>query len=635
MMAFATLLPISMTAKNDPVVMTVNGKDVKLSEFEYLYNKNKQQQLEKQTFDKYVDMFVVYKLKVADAEAAGIDTTNAFINEFRRYRNDLANPYLEDETVEDKLAHEAYDRMKEDVEVSHIMYHLADPKTNSLSKPREFMDSIRNCILNGQDFAELAAKYSIDPSAKRNGGNMGYIKSGLTPYAFEYAAYNTPVGEISEVVESPYGLHLVKPTAKRASRGEVLVEHIMKLFPREATNAQKLELKQRIDSIYTLVKSGADFEEIAKKESDDRGSKTKGGLLPWFGTGQMVPEFETVSFELAKDSISKPFMTSYGYHIVKKLDSRGLPEFEKVKDQIIGTFVNDDRAAQPRLVKLQQLKDKYNYTVVESCKNEILSSIEKAGCLDSAVVAALENSETSVVTFGDRTIKVKDVAKKLQNKTKFTVVQGKAVVERTINSIGDEAVIEYEKDMLEVNDSDYANLVNEYRDGLLLFEISNQKVWNKASADKEGLEEFFKKNVNKYIFEKPKFKGILVQVSNDSIADLVKAEVGKLGKDTLVKSLRKQFKRNIKVEKVLVAKGENKLIDAIGFSRNYDFENPDKKFPVYFVLDGRIIGIPEEASDVRGPVTVDYQNLLEQQWVKELRAKYPVKLNKRNLNKVK
>lgn len=271
MMAFATLLPISMTAKNDPVVMTVNGKDVKLSEFEYLYNKNKQQQLEKQTFDKYVDMFVVYKLKVADAEAAGIDTTNAFINEFRRYRNDLANPYLEDETVEDKLAHEAYDRMKEDVEVSHIMYHLADPKTNSLSKPREFMDSIRNCILNGQDFAELAAKYSIDPSAKRNGGNMGYIKSGLTPYAFEYAAYNTPVGEISEVVESPYGLHLVKPTAKRASRGEVLVEHIMKLFPREATNAQKLELKQRIDSIYTLVKSGADFEEIAKKESDEIG----------------------------------------------------------------------------------------------------------------------------------------------------------------------------------------------------------------------------------------------------------------------------------------------------------------------------------------------------------------------------
>lgn len=634
-MAAAAIMPVLALAK-DPIVMTINGKDVKLSEFEYLYNKNKQQQLEKQPFDKYVDMFVTYKLKVADAEAAGIDTTKSFLKEFSGYRNDLASPYLDDKSTTDRLAKEAYDRMKEDVDVWQIMVPLSDPSRLGTFAQKAFLDSIRQCIVNkGEDFSALALKYSIDPSVKRNNGHIGYIRSGLTPYDFEYAAYNTPIGSVSEVVETPFGYHIVKPIAKRPSQGTVLVAHILKLFPKDATPKDIAKLKQQIDSIYGVVKGGANFEDVAKKESEDRGSKANGGKLPWFGTGQMIPEFEKVAFDLTKDSISTPFQTAYGFHIVKKLDSKGLPPFEDVKNEIIGNFVNDDRMDQGRREKLSQFKKQYNYTITEKGRKEIYDMIEKCNGYDSLFIANLNKSNTDLITFGNQSLKVKDLINKIKGYNNMNQIAAKGLVDRTIDPMGEEALIEYVKSDLAQTNPEFGNLIHEYRDGLLLFEISNRKVWDKASKDQEGLEAYFKANKNKYVWDSPKYKGFLIQVSNDSIAKLVKAELTNIGTDTLITTLKKQFKHNIKIEKVLVAKGENKLIDAVGFSRNVTFQNPDQKYPIYFTYEGEIIGVPEEANDVRGQVTVDYQNELEAAWIKELQSKYPVNINKKVLKKVK
>ncbi|MEG1539338.1 MAG: peptidylprolyl isomerase [Muribaculaceae bacterium] len=612
---------------SDAVLMKINNKDVTKGEFEYLYNKNNQQQIEKQSLDKYLDMFVIYKLKVADAQAAGIDTTTAFIKEFNGYCNELTQPYLEDKSVENRLAMEAYDRMKEDVEVCHLMISLEAGNKNKL-------DSIRKCIVNGEDWGALVKKYSIDNYTKDKNGDMGFIVAGKLPYTFEYATYNTPKGEISQVVETPFGFHIVKPGARRAAKGTVLVKHIMKLVPRDATPEVANRKKAQMDSIYKLVKAGANFEEIAKKESDDTGSARKGGELPWFGTREMVPEFETVAFALENGAISEPFKTTYGIHIIKKIDSKEIDSFENVKDKIVATFVNDERSSLAKSEKIEALKKQYNLKVNEKTKAYLFSELEKNGQFDSIYTSKIADSKKVIITYGNKKVLVKDIVPKMTG-YKITLLGGKTFINSTIESTCNEKIVDYEKSQLALKYPAYRNLVNEYRDGMLLFEISNKKVWDGASKDVDGLEEYFKNNKDKYSWDAPKYKGLIIQVSNDSIARAVKASLKNIGGDTIIKALRSKFKKDIRVEKVLVGKGENKIVDELAFNGTKDTKNADARFPIYFLTNGKIIDQPEEATDVRGQVTADYQTVLEDKWVKELKNKYPVKLNKKVLEKIK
>lgn len=304
-----------------PVLMTINGKPVTLSEFEYLYHKNNSQQVSTQPIDEYLQMFITYKQKVADAEAEGIDKSQAFQNEFEGYRRDLAEPYLRVQAVEDSLVNAIYDRMKEEVDVSHIMIASRGAEINP-AEQKTRLDSIRNAIIAGADFEQLARRFSIDRSVIRNGGHMGYITATKFPYTFEDAAYTTPVGQISPVIETPFGYHIVKVHNRRPARGQVLVEHILKLtqgLPETEAAAKKAQ----IDSIATLLANGGDFEAIARQESEDPGSKREGGRLNWFGTGMMVPEFETAAFALENGKISEPVKTAYGYHLIKKTRQQG------------------------------------------------------------------------------------------------------------------------------------------------------------------------------------------------------------------------------------------------------------------------------------------------------------------------
>lgn len=633
-LAFAALLSNNVDAK-DSVLMTINGKDVTLSEFEYLYNKNKQSQIEKQTFEKYVDMFVTYKLKVADAEEAGIDKTASFINEFNGYRDDLAAPYLKDDAVTERLAKEAYDRKLEDVDVSHIMLYKNDPVTHSRSTQLHLADSLKQCILNGESFEDLAVKYSIDGQAKRNKGHMGFIREGLLPYSFEYAAYQTPVGGISDVVETDYGFHLIKVHGRRPSMGEVLVEHVMKLFPRGANEQQKLETKAKVDSLYNIIINGGDFEDIARRESEDPGSARNGGKLPWFGTGRMVPQFEAESFRMEIGEISKPIETMYGYHVIKKLDKRGVDSFENLKKEIIATFARDSRASQARDEKIAQIKKDLKYQVFEKGKKEIISILEKHEAYDSLFLDMVKNYEKPLITYADQKLTGKDLAGDLKKYDNMSVLAAKGYIDRTLDELGTKSVVKYKKNLLEKEVPAFANLVHEYRDGLLLYEISNQKVWDKANRDKEGLEKYFQEHKNKYTWKEPKYKGFIIQVVNDSVAKLVKDKLPTISNDTLISTMKKAHGHNIKIERVLVSKGENELVDVLVFAKNPEFKNPNATFPVYFEHSGRIIAEPEEARDVRGLVTVDYQNALEKEWVKELKNKYKVKINKKVLKKVK
>lgn len=276
-------------AAKDPVVMTVNGVDVPRSEFEYLYHKNSQQQQDpSQSIDEYAEMFKLYKLKVADARAEGIDTTGAFKKDMAQYRRELSAPYLADSTLLNKLVAEAAARSAQEAEVKHIM--MQKTRDNIVNETnRATLDSLRALLLNGADFADLATRYSQDQSARVNHGNMGFFTAGKLPYNFEGVAFSTPEGEVSEIVETPMGYHVIVGGKKRPARGTVHVSHIMKMSRPDAPVEQQAKAKAEIDSIYAvLLADPSKFEALAIELSDDKGSGRQGGLLPWFGAGEKI-----------------------------------------------------------------------------------------------------------------------------------------------------------------------------------------------------------------------------------------------------------------------------------------------------------------------------------------------------------
>ena len=623
----ASVALASQGADKDPVLMTVAGEPVTLSEFEYLYHKNNQQQIEKETLEQYIERFVVYKLKVADARAAGIDTTRAFQEEFAKYRDDLASPYLVDSATIERLVEEAYARKTHEREVAHIMLSLnSSPEATQATYAR--LDSIRSCILAGEDFGDLAEKYSIDRSVSKNRGNQGYVSAGRFPIEFEIASFETPVGEISEPFATDYGIHIVKVLSERESQGEVLVEHILRLYPRDATDSVKNLKKLEMDSIYQAIVDGADFEEMAKAKSEDPGSAADGGRLQWFGTGVMVPQFEKVAFDLAVGELSEPFETSYGYHIVKKLDSRGIGTLEENRDKLLRMINNDKRRNMPREAKIAQLKEKHKYK--ENAK--FFKNLEKrldATPYDSLLVEELKADDTEMFRIAKQKTPVSEVAQSLNPAAKFeTSTQAMFYIRTMMGKVADSKVTEYEKEDMKTSIPEYGNLVNEYYNGMMLYEISNRNVWGKANSDTVGMEKYFEENRANYQWEQPKFKGVVIYVTNDSVDELVKTAMAEMDADTLLVGLKNRFRRDVRIEKVLVPQGENSVVDALVFGGER-VPSPQKRYEKYFLYEGRIIEAPEDVADVRGVLTTDYQNKLESDWVEELRAKYPVTIDEK------
>ena len=618
-------------AKGDPVLMTINGKDIKLSEFEYLYHKNNQQQVEKETLEQYVDRFVLYKQKVADAEAAGIDTTDLFIREFEGYQKDLAAPYLvEDTSYHWQMVAEAYERYKKEIDIDHFMLPLGNTPAETQSALNR-MDSIRNCVLAGEKWDELAAKYSSDPSKARNHGHYGYISAGMFPYSFENEVYGTAVGEVSKPFKTQFGVHMVRVNNMR-DRDDVHAKHILKLFPQNATEEQKAECKHKMDSIYALLKAGVNFEEMAKAESQD-GSARNGGELGWFGRGRMVKPFEDVAFALADGEISEPFATQFGYHVIKKV-AHGVAPLNEIRTGLENAISRDERAGLIKERRITDLKNKYNYRLNPDF--EKMLNTQLAAGYDSAFVANnIKGNKMTMFTFGGKhSATVGELMPHINPKSRFaTADDAKAYVLSCVEPVAEKALTDYHARELVKSNPDYRNLLNEYRDGMMLFEISNRRVWKAASKDTVGLENYFNEHRADYTWDEPRFKGIILSAKNDSVLDLVKADIQRMAADTLTEALHQKYGTDIRMERMVVKKGENNLADYLAF---HEGDKPERKgYESFMILEGGVIAQPEEMADVRGAVTSDYQDVLEQRWKEELAAKYPAKINQKVLKQVK
>ncbi|MDE6715492.1 MAG: peptidylprolyl isomerase, partial [Muribaculaceae bacterium] len=549
-------------------------------------------------------MFVNYKLKVADAESNGIDTTKSFTREFNGYCRELAKPYIEDAQLKDSLEREAYSWLIEDVDVSHVMMPLVDTLTHTKAGAKAQADSVKKMLENGDFFKLIVMRFSIDPAKMQNLGDMGYLPWGRTPYTFERAAHATPVNGYSEVVETPFGFHIIKVNNKRKAKS-MLVQHILKLVPKGSSADVDKQAKAEIEEIRNNILNGADFAELAKVESQDPGSGRNGGELPWFTAGQMVKEFDEAAYALPIGEVSDIVKTNYGYHIIKKLDEKFPPSFEQALPNIRQRIAIDERNDAPYLSKISELKNKFAYVENNDVIDVIINNVNAAGKLDSVMISSLKVDNTIFAKYDKGNLKVSDLVSEMDLKSsEIPAPEAVDIISKAKESLVNKTIEGCAISDLIENNADFRNIVNEYRDGLLLFDISNKNVWNRANQDEEGLTKYFEENKANYAWESPKYKGYLIHAVNDSVANLVKAELPNIDVDSIPRVLRRNFQRNVKVEKVLVGKGDNARVDVCEFGADAGSVAANDKYPVYFTAQGKFIEIPESINDVRSQVVV-------------------------------
>lgn len=490
--------------KPSPVILSVGKTPVLSSEFAYVYKKNTMSadSSSEQNLRDYLNLYTNFKLKVLEAENLGLDTLDAFKQELDGYKKQLAQPYLTEKNVTDNLVKEAYARLQEEISAAHILLMLspdADP-ADTLQVYNQLM-ALRKRALAGEDFNELAKVHSQEPNANSSGGNLGYFTALQMVYPFEDAAYKTPKGGISMPVRTRFGYHLLKVNNRRLSQGKVKVAHIMVRTNPDAPQEDAEAAKNKINEIYGRLRKGGNWNELCKEFSDDNGSKNKGGELPLFGTGSMIPSFEEAAFALQKTGdLSKPVLTPYGWHIIQLIEKKGLESFEELEPTLRQKVSKDSRSDLNRTALIGRLKRENNFVenapVMAQAFSRADSSLSKgtwkfnpADKLLSKTLFSLNKQPYTVKSFYEY------VKENQQDKGKISPA---FYMQLLYKGYVDKNVVAYEEANLETKYPEYKALVKEYRDGILLFQMMDTKVWTKAITDTVGAKNFFEANKAKY-----------------------------------------------------------------------------------------------------------------------------------------
>lgn len=630
-------LTTSLWSQDDQTVMEINGKKVSKAEFLQIYLKNNPNpKYDKASLDEYMDLFKKFKLKVAEAEALGYDTVPKLKKELEGYRKSLALPYMVDNEKNEQLIQQAYERMKKEIRASHILVRL-----NENPLPADTLAAYNKClqlkkrIEGGEDFASVAKGPggSDDPSAVQNGGDLGYFTAFQMVYPFEEAAYNTPIGKISNPVRTRFGYHILKVVGERPARGTLTVAHIMIASTKEDTKEDAENHAKKAKEIYEKVKAGDNFETLVEAFSDDFNSNEKAGVLPPFGTGtttRMLPEFEEAAFALKEDGqISEPVKTQYGYHIIKRISWKNLAPYENMKKDLQNKIKRDDRSKKTQDLFVAKLKNEYKYTdrskksmkpFVKSLDSNYYTGAWKVEKIKSdAVMFELDGKGYTQKKFAQY------LAKNYSSAPKLPAAE---LASYQYNAWVKASVLEYEETKLEQKHPDFKALMQEYHDGILLYEVMTDKVWSKASKDSTGLRNHYSQNQSKYQW-KERINANVYECATKEIAD----EVDKMLKTKGVTAKDVTEKINAKSELNLRVRSGKYEISETAFLKGHTFVkglNPiyqvDGKFYVVKVEEV-IPAAPKSFDEAKGAITSDYQSELEKNWLNELAQKHTVKVN--------
>lgn len=633
LVCFSAFLSTLFAQTKDPVIMNIGGQDVTKSEFEYIWNKNNSNATsDKKSLDEYVDLFVNFKLKVAEAKSQGLDTTKTFVNELNGYRRQLVAPYLMDKDTETALYKEAYERTQEYVEASHILI-MVKPNASPKDTLSAYLKAkgIYFRVKNNEDFGKLAKEFSED-GTKNDGGYLGFNTGLHFIYPFENVLYNTPVGSVSQPFRTQFGYHIIKVHSHRAAMGLYRSGHILKLVPANASPEIKAAAKDSIFKIYDALKKGGDFTQYATKNSDDQNAAARNGEYGIMYCGSLPYEYEDAVFKLAVGEFSEPFQTKYGWHIVKALEFQPYPALDQARDYLSKSITRGDRAQVISESMVDKLKKEYNYTFDSKSLDAFYQAAEAIKEKnDSTLLKTLSESENTMFTLDGTKHNQKEFAASFKRKDIKNLN-----LKETFNSFVQTNVVAYEDSRLETKYPEFGHLMQEYKDGILLFEVSNREVWEKASMDTVGLENYFAQNKAKYAWDKPRYKGFVVQCANADVAKRAKKLIKKLPNDSIAIVLKRTFNTDsttqVVVDRGLFTQGENANVDALVFKAGS--VQPKADYPVVFVKGYTLAKGPESYVDVRGLVISDYQTYLEEKWIQALKDKFKVIVYKDVVNTV-
>lgn len=643
-----TLLCFVANSLPAQTLFTYGDYKVEKDEFVRIYEKNainKKPDYSKEALEDYLRLYSVFRMKVKEAEKQQIDTIQSIQNELDNYRRQLAKNYLTDDEVNSKLLKEVYERMKENLKVEHILI-LSSPMAPSKDtvEPYRKIDSIYNVLLKDKSkFAELAEAYSADKQSAVRGGDIGYITALQTVYEFENAAYNTPVGKISKPFKTQFGYHVLRVTDRQPAKGDIEVAQILIAAPKSKGEAGLEEAKGELKKLQADLKKGISFEELVGKYSDDQFSKENDGKLQRFSVGQMVPEFENAAYALKKPGdISQPVQTDYGFHIIKLIKKYPLPPFDSIKRELQNKIDKDPRSEIARQVFLNSIKVKNNFKEYpdnyDDLKEQFAAKIPTDGPnANTFSPDDFKGDDKVLFELKGNKYRQGDFIQYAHQVTRGRILGPREAIFKNIyDNYVENTLQDIEEQNLMAENEEFRNLMNEYRDGIMLFELMDRNVWGKASKDSVGLEAFYKKNKSNYMWDAG-YRGYQYTFKNESVA----------------KEGIKMINKGIDPEKILKEMNSKEVPDAVRIQKGYyEFakmetfsqsdivkgkasvmkKNEDGSYAVAYAEDVYTSKTYKTLDEARGYVIAEYQDYLEKEWNKELKEKYPVMVSDKTLN---
>jgi peptidyl-prolyl cis-trans isomerase SurA len=640
------LIANNKAAKNDPVLLRVHDRVVTRSDFKTVYKKNNldMKVVDAKSVEEYLELYINFNLKVVEAMSLGLDTNPDFLAELKTYREQLSKPYFDDTDIAENIIEEAYERLQYDIRASHILISLdrnASP-SDTLEAYKKLSD-IRARILAGESFEEMAIQYSDDPSAKNtpaseegpfrrgNAGDLGYFTALNMVYPFESAAYNTPVGELTKPVRTDFGYHLIKVTDRLPAMGLARVAHIMVAIPQEATAEELDEYENRILSIHKqLFEEGRDFETLAMEYSDDGHSAPNGGEMPAFTSSRMVPEFIKAISKLDNPGqIAGPVRTNFGWHIIKLIEKNPPIPYEEIYPELKTRVSRDSRAQLSKKAVIERLKKDYKLRKYPKRITPFYSLVNDSIFRARWAIDPDIRLNKKLFSFNRLSYTQADFADYLKRTQANRAPQDiKTYVNRMFESYIEDRLIAYEDSQLEIKYPEFRNLMREYHDGILLFELTDQKVWSKAMQDTVGLEKFFEANRNNYMWDER------LDVTMYSFKDRMHASqsmetitmgVAK-GDDytSILETLNNQKGVSATAVRRKLSKGDHSIVERISWRSGLN--EPIRIGDEFLVVHVHEVLPPQkqEMNEIRGMLISDYQYYLEDKWVKELRNKYDI-----------
>ncbi|WNM19045.1 peptidylprolyl isomerase [Flavobacterium capsici] len=638
---FVTFAANAQTKSKD-ILFTIDDKPYYTDEFSRVYKKNLDlvKDESQKDLNQYLELFIGYKLKVNKAYKLGLQNGQAYQNELKSYRTQLAKNYFNDTKITQELIEEGYNRLQKEVRASHILI-LVDENAapaDTLVAYNKLKD-IRNRILKGEKFEDLASQLSEDPSAKDNKGDLGYFTAFRMVYPFECAAFTTPKGEVSKIIRTRFGYHILKVNDIRPNRGEVTVAHIMILNPKPEDEDQN-KAENTINDIYKKINQGEKFEELAKQFSEDKSSSTKGGVLNKFSSGQLSSEeFETVAFSLkTPNEISKPFKSQFGWHIIKLIEKHPVKTLDEMKFELENKIGKDERSKKIVESLNEKLRKKYKFkketkqvaAVAKLVTNDVYEGkwqIPTTGIDENATILTIENKKVDTKKFLEFVEK--------QQKATAPIKPVAKLVDALFEKFTDEQLNAYYDENLETEFPEFSYVMEEYRDGLLLFDLMEKEIWNRSKTDTLGLEKFYEANKNSHMWK----KRIEATIFSSTKKDMIEKALALLKKGSSPQEIKDKLNTkevvNIMINANIFEEGNETIPKGTKFEKGV---SPIIKEGEYYFATKVDKVLPEGVKtleECKGKLTNEYQQYLEQHWVDELKGEFTVKVNQDVFNKVK